>query len=135
MFLAESGGGKSTFIKDLINYFVPEISLFVQTGEPNDFKSIPNIQYLSSEFVVHENNFLNMPRKSVVILDDFTFRTANNKQSKLDFYKVVNYILRHHSITLILMVHNLYNTNLSNDILNASHLFLSYSNIGFQIMR
>jgi hypothetical protein len=84
---------------------------------------------------VHENNFLNMPRKSVVILDDFTFRTANNKQSKLDFYKVVNYILRHHSITLILMVHNLYNTNLSNDILNASHLFLSYSNIGFQIMR
>ena len=84
---------------------------------------------------MHENNFLNMPRKSVVILDDFTFRTANNKQSKLDFYKVVNYILRHHSITLILMVHNLYNTNLSNDILNASHLFLSYSNIGFQIMR
>ena len=76
-----------------------------------------------------------MPRKSVVILDDFTFRTANNKQSKLDFYKVVNYILQHHSITLILMVHNLYNTNLSNDILNASHLFLSYSNIGFQIMR
>jgi len=34
-----------------------------------------------------------MPRKSVVILDDFTFRTANNKQSKLDFYKVVNYML------------------------------------------
>jgi hypothetical protein len=76
-----------------------------------------------------------MPNKSVVILDDFAFRTANNKQSKIDFYKVVNYILRHHSITLILMVHNLYNTNLSNDILNASHLFLSYSNIGFQIMR
>jgi hypothetical protein len=76
-----------------------------------------------------------MPSNSVVILDDFSFRNANNKQSKIDFYKVVNYILRHHSITLILLIHNLYNTNLSTEILNASHLFLSYSNLGFQIMR
>ena len=114
---------------------MPDISVFVQTGEPSDFKSISNIQYLSSDFVVHEDNFVTIPKNSVVILDDFSFRNANNKQSKLDFYKVVNYILRHHSITLILLIHNLYNTNLSTEILNATHIFLSYSNLGFQIMR
>jgi len=119
----------------MLEHFEPNSKIYVQTGEPNDFVAIPQITYLSSDFVVHEENFSRLPHNSVVILDDFSFRTANNKQGKLDFYKVVNFYLRHHNITLILVVHNLFNNNLSNDILNASHIFLSYSNLGYQIMR
>ena len=59
-------------------------------------------------------------------------RLAKNKQAEINFLKVVNYILGH---TLILVIHNLFSNNLSNDILCAHHVFLSYSNLGYLIMR
>ena len=55
-----------------------------------------------------------------------TWSCANNKQAKINFLKVVNYIL---------VKHNLFSNNLSNDILCAHHVFLSYSNLGYLIMR
>ena len=51
------------------------------------------------------------------------------------FLQVVNYILRHKKITLILVIHHFFSNNLSNDILCAHHVFLSYSNLGYLIMR
>jgi len=84
---------------------------------------------------VQEDDFLNIPSGSIVILDDYTFKYAHNKQEKMEFLKVVNYTLRHRQITLILMIHNLYNNNLANEILLAPHLILSYSNLGYTIMR
>jgi hypothetical protein len=62
-------------------------------------------------------------------------RLAKNKQAEINFLKVVNYILRHKTITLILVIHNLFSNNLSNDILCAHHVFLSYSNLWYLIMR
>ncbi len=53
----------------------------------------------------------------------------------MNFLKVINYTLRHKKISLILIVHNLFNTNLSSSILMAPHIFLSYSNLGYQIIR
>ena len=76
-----------------------------------------------------------IPSKSLIILDDFFFKEANNRQSKLDFLKIKNYTLRHREITLILVIHNLFGTNLANDILLANHLFLAYSNLGEFIFR
>jgi len=84
---------------------------------------------------VNETNFATIPENSLVVLDDFAFRQANNKQAKLNFQKVVNYILRHKKITLVLIIHNLFSNNLSTEILYATHLFLSYSNLGYLIMR
>ena len=55
-----------------------------------------------------------------------TWSCANNKQAKINFLKVVNYIL---------VKHNLFSNNLSNDILCAHHVFLSYSNLWYLIMR
>jgi hypothetical protein len=78
---------------------------------------------------------LSITENSLGVLDDFSFKLANNKQSKINFLKVVNYILRHKKITLILVIHNLFSNNLSNDILCAHHFFLSYSNLGYLIMR
>lgn len=115
--------------------FFIDISLFVQTTEPSDFNNIPNLTMLDPEFTVNETHFSVIPYNSYVILDDFAFKNVNKKQAKADFLKVVNYILRHHKITLVLIVHNLFNTNLANDILYAPHIFLSYSNLGYLIMR
>lgn len=48
---------------------------------------------------------------------------------------IVNYYLRHNKITLFLVIHNLYSTNLLNEILLAPHLFVAYSNLGYYIVK
>ncbi len=90
--------------------------------------------FLDADFVVSEENFKVFPSESVVILDDFTFKSSNYKLAKSQFLKVINFTLRHAKITLILIIHNLFGNNMFNDILYAPHLFLSYSNIGYLIM-
>ena len=105
----------------------------MQTQEPADYTT--RVSFLESEFCVQENFFEQLPDGSVVILDDFSFKRANDKQTKIEFLKVINYYLRHHNITLLLLVHNLYNNNLLNEILLAPHIFLSYSNIGYYLIR
>ena len=109
------------------------MSVFIKTDEPGDFTT--NVQFLQDNFTINESNFSSIPNNSIVVMDDFSFKQANNKQGKLDFLRVVNYILRHRCITLIMIIHNFFSTNLSNDILYAPHLFLSYSNMGYSIIR
>lgn len=88
-------------------------------------------------FYVHENYFKLLPKNSIVILDDFSFTNSSNnqRQSKLDFLHVVNYYLRHHQITLILVIHNLFSNGLLNEILLAPHIFLAYSNLGYYVIK
>jgi len=69
------------------------------------------------------------------VLDDFSFPSNKRYEKKIQFLEVINRILRHNNITLFLLVHNLYNTNLATEILLAPHLFLSYSNLGETILR
>jgi len=90
---------------------------------------------LETSFRINEKEFSVLPRDSFVILDDFYFSTVKNKQEKLDFLGVVNYTLRHHGITLLLIIHNIFNTNLSSDIFLAPHLFMAYSNLGYSSLR
>jgi len=93
------------------------------------------VHYLSDDFCVHEDSFQHFQPHSFIVLDDFSFKKANNKQEKADFMKVVNFNLRHQNITLVLIVHNMYNNNLTSEIMLAPHLFLAYSNLGYEIMR
>ena len=112
-----------------------DLTVFIQTNEPSDIDELPQITFLETEFTVNELCFSKIPSISIIILDDFLFKEANNRQSKLDFLKIKNYTLRHQEITLILVIHNLFGTNLANDILLANHLFLAYSNLGEFIFR
>jgi len=82
---------------------------------------------------VTEKDFLALPNDSIVILDDFSLQ--NTKQNKTEFLKVINYYLRHHNITLFLVIHNIYSTGLMNEILIAPHVILAYSNLGYYILR
>jgi hypothetical protein len=106
--------------------------VYVQTAGPTDFQNVSGISFLPANFTIDEDNFSCITENSLVVLDDFSFKLTNNKQAKINFLKVVNYILGH---TLILVIHNLFSNNLSNDILCAHHVFLSYSNLGYLIMR
>ena len=115
-----------------LNSFIIDIALFVQTSEPSDFTN-SNINFLEPTFLVDETHFKLIPSNSLVILDDYTYDT--HKQKKGEFLKIINYNLRHNSISLILILHNLLHNNLFSDILYAPHLFISYSNMGYSIMR
>ena len=123
-------------IFNLINnlYLCPlGISVYVQTAGPTDFQNVTGISSLPANFTIDEDNFSCITENSLVVLDDVSFKLANNKQAKINFLKIVNYILRHKTITLILVIHNLLSNNLSNDILCVHHVFLSYSNMGYLI--
>ena len=120
----------------LHKFIFSDLSIFIQTAVPADFESLPNINYLDQEFGVNETSFKKIPNNAIVILDDFSFKVNEKKiQAKLDFFRIVNYRLRHYNITLFLIIHNLYNNNLFNDILGAPHVFVSYTNLGFKIIR
>jgi hypothetical protein len=126
------------FYTSLLSYkiFFSDTPVYIQSREPSDFSDINNIQYLSDNFSVQESFFKQLPSGAFVVLDDFSFNQAKNKaQDKLEFLKIVNYYLRHNKITLLLVIHNLYNNNLFTDILLAPHIFLSYSNLGYYIIR
>jgi hypothetical protein len=111
------------------------IPVYIQTQEPSDFAELSQIHMLRPDFTICEQDFQTIPNGSMVILDDFSFKSANKTSTKTDFLRVINYYLRHHSITLLLIVHNMYNNNLFTDILLAPHIFLSYSNLGYFIIR
>jgi len=68
----------------------------------------------------------------MVILDDYRFYKKTGKQN---FLRVCNYTLRHNSICLILICHNLFHNELYTQIIYAPHLFISYSNVGHSIIR
>lgn len=160
--LAESGSGKSTLIKLLINnlnqgtepYFLKykpsrrwyfsytrlrylDQPVYIQSRDPAEFSDfIERIKFLPVDFTVHETSFQSLPSGAFVVLDDFSFQNNNRKQQeKTEFMKIINYYLRHNKITLVLIIHNIYNNNLFNDILLAPHIFLSYSNLGYYLMR
>lgn len=117
------------------DFVILDVPVFIQTKECSDYAEIKHVNYLNSEFCVTENNFKDFPMYSFIILDDFSFKYANNKQDKLEFLKVVNYCLRHYKLTLVLVIHNLYSTNLSTEIFLSPHIFLAYSNLGYYIIR
>lgn len=107
--------------------------MFIQSRDKNDFENMPNFQFLNNDFKVNEEHFQTIPSNSIVILDDFFLLPS--KQNKIDFLNVVNYYLRHHQISLFLIIHNIYNNGLLNEILLAPHLILAYSNLGYYIVR
>ena len=117
----------------MITHFNSTFPVYVQTNEPDDFNEI-SVSFLKNDFTVTEENFKTLSPGSIVILDDFTFKTNNPKLAKTQFLSVLNYILRHNKITLILIIHNLFGNFLFNDILYAPHIFLAYTNIGYLIM-
>ncbi len=131
----------NNYKKSVYRFFSPylyftDIPVFIQSQEKNDFASLTNTRLLNSEFTVKESDFQELPNDSFVILDDFSFKSGIQKNiAKADFLRVINYYLRHHNIKLCLIIHNLFNNNLFTEILLAPHIFLSYSNLGYYIIR
>jgi hypothetical protein len=111
-------------------FYLDSSPVYVQTSDPADYSNVA-VNYLDADFMVHEEHFKTFPSESLIILDDFQLRTKNDKAN---FLRVINYVLRHQHITLFLIIHNLFGNFLFTDVLYASHLFLSCSNIGRSIL-
>lgn len=127
------------FINNLIRHsriiiFILEKRIYVKTNQNSDYSSFSNITFLDPSFIIDEPSFKLIQDGSIVILDDYAYENKN-KQSKIEFLKIINYYLRHHAVVLFIVIHNMYHNMLFTDIINAPHLLLSYSNIGYSIMR
>ena len=120
------------YAKYLNHFLLLAFSVFVQTDEKSDFVN-ERISFLEPSFMVDPQHFNSFPSNSCVILDDYVYN--NKKQQKLEFLKVINFILRHKKIILFIICHNIVHNGLYTDILYAPHLFISYSNVGYSIMR
>ena len=72
--------------------------MYVQTAEQTDFQNVSGISFLPANFTIDEDNFSCITENSLVVLDDFSFKLTNNKQAKINFLKVVNYILFIHKL-------------------------------------
>jgi hypothetical protein len=111
--------------------------VYLQSRDPAEFSDfIDRIQFLPHDFTLHETSYKSLLSRAFIVLNDFSFQNTNRKQQgKAEFMKIINYYLRHNKITLIIIIHNMYNDNLFNDILLALHIFLSYSNLGYYLMK
>lgn len=121
---------------------ISDVQVFVQSKDPSDFQSSSlstQVTFLDITFTVCEESFKQIPSNSIVVLDDFSFYSQlsnqKEKQLKTNFLHIVNYYLRHHNITLFLIIHNLYSTGLLHNILLAPHLFITYSSLGYYIIQ
>jgi hypothetical protein len=76
---------------------MPQWSFF-QTAGSTDFQNVSGISFLPANFTIGEDYFSSITENSLVVLDDFSFKLANNKQEKINFLKVVNYILFIHKL-------------------------------------
>jgi len=72
--------------------FFDNISVYVQTAGPTDFQNVSGISFLPANFTIDEDNFSSITENSLVVFDDFSFKLADNKQAKINFLKIVNYI-------------------------------------------
>lgn len=104
----------------------------MRSRDDTDFNAVKHrIKLLEPGFLVNETYFSDIPTNSVVILDDFFLE----KNQKLDFLRVRDYHLRHRNITLLLLVHNIYNGNIQHELLGAPHILLAYTAMGEIVMR
>jgi hypothetical protein len=121
----------------ILSFFNLDLGLYIHTREPSDFSNLTQVQFLNHDFRIEEDKFIKtIDNNSFVVLDDFTFDpTVPIKFAKNCFLQIVNRYLRHHNIHLCLVIHNLYHNHLATDILIAPHIFISYSNLGYYIIR
>lgn len=129
--VGNSGSGKSSFCKILCDYIIPEKTIYYYNSHRNlDFqlKSNPVVVLKDVSF---EQDWVgkNIKKNSVLVLDDFNI----HKSEVTAFRGLVNYYCRHNLLTLIIIVHSLFKTNIYNEINLSSNLFLLKSESSRQI--
>ena len=129
--VGNSGSGKSSFCKILCDYITPEKKIYYYNSNRSlDFqlksKPIVVLQDISFDQDWIKKNII---KNSVLILDDFNI----NKTEVAAFRALINYYCRHNLLTLIIIVHSLFKTNIFNEINLSSNIFLLKSESSRQI--
>ena len=120
-----SGAGKTFFLHKLLAKFtMSKLTVYgFDRGEWSPFESVKNIDFAFIEEDPFANDEINSIRDQFIVFEDFSLQ----KQQEKHFYKFVNYTLRHHNITLFIIAHSLFKTNLFHKIVSGTSIFLTSS--------
>jgi len=98
-------------------------SIYVYTKEPNDYPQ--PTKFLNQINFEHEHFVKRFASESVIIIDDFSWNPSPEQRNHLA--RLINFTLRHKKISLILILHSLYNSRIYTEIKNCTNIFLTYS--------
>ena len=128
--IGDSGSGKTCFLQSLLQSLKQPKSIYIYTQDAAEWKNTENIlsktgfelTYCShSPFDKHEKDTLFQLEKSAVVFDDFMLSKAHED----DFFRFVNFNVRHKKLVLFLLVHSIFKNNLFNKVINSPSLFLT----------
>ena len=126
-----SGAGKTYFLNKLLTQLaVSKLTVYgLDRAEWKAFEKVTNLDFTFIEEDPFVNEEINSIRDQFIVFEDFSLQRPQEKY----FYKFVNYTLRHHNITLFIIAHSLFKTNLFHKIVSGTSIFLtsSPSNVPF----
>ena len=123
--LGGSGSGKTIFLHKLLKCLnMTKLTVYgFDCVEWNSFEKIPTLDFKFIEGDPFLTNAINSIRDQFIVFEDFSLQKAQEKY----FYKFVNYTLRHQNITLFIIAHSLFKTNLFHKIISGTSIFLTSS--------
>ena len=123
--LGGSGTGKTFFLHKLLECLHMK-KLTVYGFDSNEWKPFERLAGVDFAFIEGDpflNDEINSIRNQFVVFEDFSLQKSQEKY----FYKFVNYTLRHQNITLFIIAHSLFKTNLFHKIVSGTSIFLTSS--------
>ena len=123
--LGGSGTGKTFFLHKLLKSLnMAKLTVYgFDCKEWKPFEKIPSMDFDFIEGDPFLNNEINSRKDQFIVFEDFSLQKPQEKY----FYKFVNYTLRHQNITLFIIAHSLFKTNLFNKIVSGTSIFLTSS--------
>ena len=120
-----SGAGKTYFLHRLLaQTTLLKLTVYgFDRGEWSSFENNPNLDFAFVEEDPFLSGQINSIRDQCIVFEDFSLQKPQEKH----FYKFVNYTLRHHNITLFIIAHSLFKTNLFHKIISGTSVFLTSS--------
>ena len=123
--LGGSGTGKTFFLHKLLEC-LNMTKLTVYGFDCNEWRAFEKFSTLDFAFIEGDpfvTDEINSIKDQFVVFEDFSLQKSQEKY----FYKFVNYTLRHQNITLFIIAHSLFKTNLFNKIVSGTSIFLTSS--------
>ena len=122
--IGSSGSGKTYFTKSLLELIKSPKTIIIFGKDEKEW-----VQYMTQSEkkikFIHEDPFASdyifSLQDVIIVFDDY----SQEKKSEQQFYKFVNYHIRHNDICFFLITHSIFKSNLYSKIVSAPSLFLT----------
>ena len=121
--IGSSGSGKTHFTKSIIQKIDLSRPVHIFGNDENEWVDfIQNNEMISFHTKdPFESNYIFTLNNCVIIFDDY----LQSKKTDNQFYKFVNYHVRHFNICFLLITHSIFKSNLYSRILSTPSIFLT----------